>query len=201
MAPGGNALAVWIRGGAVETAELAGSGPVLSQLSAPPRALVGAPVDLSVEAVPWAAPLAGEPVWSFGDGGTATGARARHVYAVAGTYEISVTQADAAGGTSGAGASIAVAAPTLANLVRPSIRGRPRVGATLTCLRGHWSGAPPIRYAYGWLLNAHPIPAARRRTYRIRRRDAGSRLACRVAASSGSRARTATSRAVRVAAT
>src|SRR5207249_11548969 len=137
---------------------------------------------------PWASPLAGEPVWTFGDGGQATGSRVRHLYA-AGSYEVSVTQMDAAGGTSTSSGRITIAAATLANLVRPSIRGRPRVGATLTCLRGRWTGTPPIRYAYGWLRNAHALPAARRRTYRIRRRDAGSRLACRVVASNGSRSR------------
>jgi hypothetical protein len=195
---GGGALALWLRGDTVEAAELAGTGPVLSPPSVPVRAVAGTPVDLSVDAVPWAAPLAGEPVWSFGDGGSATGASVRHVYAAAGTYEVSVTQSDVAGGTSSASARIVVAAPALENLVRPSIRGRPRVGATLTCLRGRWSGTPPIRYAYGWLRNARRIPGVRRPTYRIRPRDAGSHLACRVVASSGSRSRTATSRAVRV---
>lgn len=86
--------------------------------------------------------------------------------------------------------------PTLANTRPPSIRGAASVRRTLTCARGEWAGTVPIRYAYSWLRNGHA--RARGRTYRIKRRDAGARLACRVSASNLAGVRAATSRSVRV---
>lgn len=85
--------------------------------------------------------------------------------------------------------------PTLANLRRPSIAGRPRVGRALTCRRGDWSGTIPIRYASTWLRNGRA--RAHGTTYRVRPNDVGSRLACRVSASNPAGLRTATSVAVR----
>jgi len=65
----------------------------------------------------------------------------------------------------------------------PSIRGTPRVGNTLTCVRGVWTGSPPIRYALNWRRDGMPIPGASRRRYRLMQRDAGSLIACEVVAS------------------
>jgi PKD repeat protein len=47
--------------------------------------------------------------WDFGDGGTATGVKARHSYAAAGTYDVSLTVADAAGATGSVTRSVTVA--------------------------------------------------------------------------------------------
>ncbi|MHB1491643.1 MAG: PKD domain-containing protein, partial [Cellulomonas sp.] len=47
--------------------------------------------------------------WSFGDGGTATGATAQHTFAVAGTYPVALTVADAQGLTGTATQQVTVA--------------------------------------------------------------------------------------------
>ena len=86
--------------------------------------------------------------------------------------------------------------PSLANTNRPSIRGVPRVGRTVTCTRGGWAGTVPIRYAYGWLRKGRL--AASGRSYRIRRGDAGARLACRVVAKNAARTLSSLSAPVRV---
>ncbi len=49
--------------------------------------------------------------WSFGDGGTATGVRASHHYAVAGTYQVSLTVTDDAGASSTSTQPVTVSAP------------------------------------------------------------------------------------------
>jgi hypothetical protein len=86
--------------------------------------------------------------------------------------------------------------PTLANTRRPAIRGRPRVGRTLTCTRGDWAGTIPIGYAFTWLRNGRV--RARGVTYRVRSADSGTQLACRVAATNVARTAVATSPTVRV---
>ncbi len=49
--------------------------------------------------------------WTFGDGGTATGATASHTYASAGTYTVTLTVADDDGATGTATRTVTVAAP------------------------------------------------------------------------------------------
>jgi hypothetical protein len=87
-------------------------------------------------------------------------------------------------------------APTLANTRRPAIRGRARVGRTLTCARGDWAGTIPITYAYAWFRNGRPH--VRGVTYRLRSSDTGARVACRVTATNAARSLTVTSAPVRV---
>ena len=53
--------------------------------------------------------------WEFGDGGTATGAKASRTYAAAGTYTVKLTVTDNAGATHSVSRAITVAAPTPAN--------------------------------------------------------------------------------------
>lgn len=191
----GNALAVWATG-AVVAAELAGAGPVFARVDVPVGATARVPVTVSADVVPWASPLAGVPHWSFGDGASADGATVSHVYATPGSYTVSVTQADSAGGTSSATRTIAVAAPTLANTARPSIRGRPHVGATLTCRPGSWAGTAPIRYAYAWLRDGRRVSTGPRR--RLVLRDAGTLVACRVRATNPAGSIEARSRPLRI---
>ena len=185
----GRAVAVWNRRTAervvVESADLAGSGPYLEGLTAPRRPIVvGARARFSVRPVPWAAPLAGAPSWRFGDGNSGRGARVVHTYRRSGSFLVTVSQEDAAGGASSSSTSVTVVAARLRNRRPPSIRGTPRVGSTLTCARGLWSGSPPIRYAYGWRRDGRLVAAATGRRYRLRQRDAGSLLACQVQATS-----------------
>jgi hypothetical protein len=187
MSVASNAIAVWNQSSSqrvvVESSVLAGSGPVLAGMTVPKRAIVvGARARFSVRPVAWAAPLVGEPLWRFGDGGSLTGARVVHAYRRTGRYTLSVSQADAAGGVSTATATIAVIGTQVRNRQPPSIRGAPRIGRTLTCLRGIWSGSPPIRYAYNWRRDGRVIPGATRRRYRLVGSDAGSLIACEVEA-------------------
>jgi hypothetical protein len=86
--------------------------------------------------------------------------------------------------------------PVLRNVTEPAVLGRARVGRTVTCDQGEWAGTFPIRYAYGWLRNGHT--RARGSTYRIKREDARTRLACRVSAANLAGVRSATSAPVRV---
>jgi hypothetical protein len=195
---GSGAQALWRRGAQVETAELVAAGPVLTRLHAPLDGVVGDDLSFSVDVVPWTAPLAGDPTWTFGDGAAATGGFVMHAYAAPGTYEVAVTELDAAGGRATATTEVTIHAESPVALTRPSIRGRPRVGATLTCVRGRWAGTPPIRYAFAWLRGTRAISGARRPTYRIRPHDRNRALACRVTATNGAGSNTSTSRAVRV---
>jgi PKD repeat protein len=145
---------------------------------------------------PWGSPLAGEPVWDFGDGGSARGKRVAHTYRHTGSYTVGVMQSDATGAGSGSTATIVVTRATLANGRRPVIVGRPRVGSTLTCLPGSWRGSQPIRFRYAWLRGGDRVGGASR--YRLRPSDAGSLLSCRVTATNGPQTLAATSRPVRV---
>jgi hypothetical protein len=88
--------------------------------------------------------------------------------------------------------------PTLANTRRPAIAGTPRIGRTLVCNRGAWAGTLPITYTYAWRHNGVTVRGATRPSYRVRRRDAGALLACRVTATNPARTLAATSRPVRV---
>lgn len=87
--------------------------------------------------------------------------------------------------------------PTLESTRPPAIRGRARVGGTLTCDRGEWRGTTPIRFTFAWLRSGRLHRHAS--TYYVRKSDAGTRLACRVTATNAAGTRTATSRSVLVA--
>jgi PKD repeat protein len=51
--------------------------------------------------------------WTFGDGGTATGATASHAYAAAGTYNVTLTVTDDKGKTNAISAPVTVTAPVV----------------------------------------------------------------------------------------
>jgi hypothetical protein len=197
----GDAALVWATGSPaqfVQVAELRGVGPLLENVQVPPRATAGVPARFRARGVPWAAALAGAPTWQFGDGTTARGASVRHAFARPGRFTVTVRQLDAQGLASTSSARVRVVPAVLRNVGRPSIRGAPRVGAALTCLRGTWASTPPVRFAFRWLRDGRAIAGARSQRYRVRVVDAGSALACRVTATNAAGAKTATSRRVRV---
>ncbi len=109
----GHAVAVWNWTTSsrvlVMSDELVGSGPVIAGLEVPRKGTAHARVTFSVKPAPWASPLSGPPVWRFGDGRSTSGVRVRHAYAHSGRYIVSVSQADAAGGTSTAKSTIKIA--------------------------------------------------------------------------------------------
>ncbi len=196
----GNGTTVWnSRSGIrviVSSARLDGRGPVIESIRAPRRLPVRVRAVFSATATAWAAPLVGLPRWSFGDGTSSTGARVTHAFARSGRFVVSVLQADSAGGISTRRATVIVGAPR--NSTKPSIRGTVRQGSTLTCLSGVWAGARPISFAYQWLRNGDPIPGAKAARYRIRARDLGDAIGCRVRATNQLASTAALARPVQV---
>jgi hypothetical protein len=90
-------------------------------------------------------------------------------------------------------------APQAPRSVRPpSLRGTPVVGRLLTCVPGTWSGPRPIVISYRWLRGGRVLGGAVGRSRRLRPRDGGKLVACRVWASNSSGATKATSKGVRV---
>ena len=100
----GNGVAVWGRENSnghvdVQGIGLDAAGPVLSGLSMPTAGLTNQALSYAVAATDvWSA--VGSTVWSFGDGGTATGANVTHSYTSAGAYPVTVTSTDSVGNAS-----------------------------------------------------------------------------------------------------
>jgi hypothetical protein len=111
--PAGDAVATWDRSNGTNTIVQAvgydAAGPQLRSLSIPAGGTAGQPLAVSVSPFDvWSA--LGEISWSFGDGGSASGASAAHTYAKPGTYEVRVSAADALGNTTSAVGTVAIAA-------------------------------------------------------------------------------------------
>ncbi len=198
----GGAVAVWSRAALsaqiVESSDLAGTGPLLTDVVIPARGTARTRVSFHATPVPWAAALAGQTVWSFGDGSSGKGVRLTHVYGAPGRYTVTVKQADQTGSSAMVEGRLELDAPTLRNVVRPSILGQSRVGAALTCNPGKWEGTPPIRLAFSWLRGGRPIVGQKARRYRAQPVDVGSLVACRVVAIGPAGSTAATSRARRI---
>ncbi len=198
----GNALAAWTgdeseRGAWV--AALDADGPVLSELQTPKRGYVGQRLSFSVQARDVWSALAGPPVWSFGDGGSASGRTVTHTYSAPGRYDVSVTASDTLQHESGATRPIWIErANPVRNLRAPAIIGPRRVGAALTCRPGTWAGTRPIRYTFRWLRDGRVMPDATGPRLRLRAGDAGALIACRVSATNYAGPGVATSKPVRV---
>ncbi|HEX2103048.1 MAG TPA: hypothetical protein VHF51_05315 [Solirubrobacteraceae bacterium] len=81
------------------------------------------------------------------------------------------------------------AATPPANTARPSVRGTPAVGATLTADRGTWTGTGPIAYAYQWQrcaadgTDCQSIDGATSATYELTAADLGHPIVVLVRAS------------------
>jgi hypothetical protein len=90
--------------------DLGGSGPIITSLATPSRAIAHRRARFSVGAFPWDSPLRGKPRWSFGDGASAKGTNVSHTYERPRRYSVSVTARDAAGGVTTASATVLVIA-------------------------------------------------------------------------------------------
>jgi PASTA domain-containing protein/PKD domain-containing protein len=130
MDAAGNAVAVWRRGNnpfVIQAAGYDAAGPVFGALTVPATATVGVPVGFSTTPFDvWSAPV-GAPLWNFGDGAAASGPSVSHAYAAAGTYSVTISQADAFGNASAATRSIAVTPPPPPpppNCVVPKVVGK-----------------------------------------------------------------------------
>jgi hypothetical protein len=93
--------------------------------------------------------------------------------------------------------TVGLGAP-LKNTSKPVVKGKPKVGKTLTCAPGSWTPAA-TSLKYQWLRNGDNIRKATSQKYKVIRKDAGKRLACTVTALKAGYANgKATSAAVRI---
>ncbi len=69
--------------------------------------------------------------------------------------------------------------------VAPKASGEARVGASLSCSEGTWSGTTPITYSYNWLRDKEAIKSAISSSYTVQEGDAGHSLSCKVTAKNG----------------
>ena len=66
------------------------------------------------------------------------------------------------------------------NVVPPMVAGEEKLGATLTCEAGTWSGSP--EFTYQWLRDESTIPNGTKPTYKVEEADQAHKLKCRVTA-------------------
>jgi hypothetical protein len=79
------------------------------------------------------------------------------------------------------------------NTALPQISGTTKVGATLSCSSGAWSGTPRIVLSYQWLRNGTQIAGPTSSSYTTTAADATRSIACRVTATNSAGAAQATS--------
>ena len=84
------------------------------------------------------------------------------------------------------------------NTVTPTVSGTPKVGKTLSCSSGTWTGSEPLSFTYRWLRNGAPITGAISNAYTAKWADAGRKVSCRVRASNAAGSASATSLPVTV---
>lgn len=69
------------------------------------------------------------------------------------------------------------------NIIPPLLGGVARIGGTLSCSNGIWSGNPPnFTYEYFWFRGEEEIEGAESSTYRLGVADAGESISCGVEA-------------------
>jgi hypothetical protein len=84
------------------------------------------------------------------------------------------------------------------NTNAPNVSGEPKVGSTLTCSEGTWSGQPAPTFSYQWLLNGVPIPSATTHEYTVGSAGRGLTITCRVTATSSEGTASTSSKGVHV---
>ncbi|MFL5917468.1 MAG: PKD domain-containing protein [Gaiellaceae bacterium] len=93
------AVAVWDRTSSqrvfTESADLMPNGPVLGGVQVPAHTRADEATTFGVSPRSWGGlALVGSPLWRFGDGKSASGTHVSHTYRSAGTFTVSVSQAD-----------------------------------------------------------------------------------------------------------
>ena len=99
--------------------------------------------------------------------------------------------------------ALLAAAVAPADATAPQVSGVGKVGGTLTCGEGAWTGVPMVfAYEYSWLRDRSPIAGAQASTYSPGAADAGASVSCEVAAinDGGTSAPVASSNSIAIAA-
>jgi hypothetical protein len=111
--------------------------PELRNLTAPAKAVVGQPIDLSVDPFDdWSAVTTS---WSLGDGQTASGAAVKHTYGSPGERTVTVTGVDAAGNTTQTSRAITVepvSIPAGPSVSPPHVDGPPLLAKKAPVISG-----------------------------------------------------------------
>jgi hypothetical protein len=106
----GDALSVWSQGGRLQASVFDVTPPRLDSVAIPATGTVGEALGFSASTSDaWSGPASVS--WDFGDGTTAAGPTVTHVYAAAGTYQVTVTATDGAGNTTASTGTVVVPAP------------------------------------------------------------------------------------------
>lgn len=113
----GNAVAAWFVGApdgphTVQAAALDAAGPILDRFEAPATGTAGKPSTFSALAHDVWSPIASY-AWTFGDGGTASGASVAHTYQAEGRYTASLTVTDGVGNVTTRSTRVEVQRPLL----------------------------------------------------------------------------------------
>jgi hypothetical protein len=108
-----------------------------------------------------------------------------------------VTAGNELGSTMATSAATTIKTPP-ANTVAPKITGTPKVGKTLTCTKGTWTGSAPITYKYQWLRNGSPIAGSTAATYVAKAADQSKMISCKVTATNAAGTAFKVSAAVKV---
>jgi PKD domain len=134
--PQGNAVAVWERFDSpkriVRGAGYDAAGPLLLGISIPTSGTAGQALSFSASPFDvWSA--IGSTDWSFGDGTAASGVNVSHTYAAAGTYQVSLSTADALGNPTSASGTVTIVPAAAATPAATTPASRPAIsGAKLT---------------------------------------------------------------------
>jgi hypothetical protein len=94
----------------------------------------------------------------------------------------SVTGTSSEGSSTATSQSLHVPGTRPQQVVAPQISGSGALGATLTCNRGIWRGAPPPTFSYQWVRDGVAIASATASTYIVEPADQGHLLSCDVVA-------------------
>jgi len=108
-----------------------------------------------------------------------------------------VTASNAGGQSTATSTAVVIKSPPR-NTSPPEITGTPKVGKTLSCSRGTWTGSLPITYTRQWLRDGAPIAGATGASYVAKPADAGKFIRCRVTAHNAAGQSSKTSAAVKV---
>jgi hypothetical protein len=99
------------------------------------------------------------------------------------THKLScrVTAKNGAGEAAAESTGVLIKGEAPRSVLPPKVQGTARVGSTLTCNEGTWSGSKPITFKIEWLRNRGSTGATGS-AYVVQQPDEGQKLSCRVTA-------------------